>query len=72
MDVVIDSNYDQEYHCDNLPPHLEDLFARSTEQLKVGERSALKKFLIKHGFGSSFGQEERWITTLMGGLSATE
>ena len=29
-------------------PHLEELFARSTEQLKVGERSALKKILIKH------------------------
>ena len=48
VDVVIDTNYDQEYHCDNLPPHLEDLFARSTEQLKVDERSALKKFLIKY------------------------
>ena len=42
VDVLIDSSYDQEYHCDYLPPHLEDLFARSTEQLKVGERSALK------------------------------
>ena len=42
VDVLIDSTYDQEYHCDYLPPHLEDLFARSTEQLKVGERSALK------------------------------
>ncbi|XP_078319793.1 uncharacterized protein LOC144621076 [Crassostrea virginica] len=64
VDVVIDSNYDQEYHCDNLPPHLEDLFARSTEQLKVDERSALKNFLIKIDDSLDSLSGAKWFSTL--------